>query len=215
MDVPAAAGAAKMGTGIAKAVPIVGNLVAAYVQLAGIAITEQALGTATGLAEVENKSRVAGAMSLLASTFSDSVDRGMQALGITELSAGRSVVLRFVARWAPFGAKVFGVAGAAIGAVCDLVAMGRNLIHGDGDLAASYGLSALGGALVVIALSSGGLPLLLVGALIYVFAQVLIAKLGDNKLDVWLKRCIWGKDASNRYLNVEQEMSALPSLAGV
>ncbi|GJH25387.1 T6SS effector BTH_I2691 family protein [Caballeronia novacaledonica] len=216
MDVPAAAGAAKVGTGIAKAVPIVGNLVAAYVQLAGIAITEQALGTATGLAEVENKSRVAGAMSLLASTFSDSVDRGMQALGITELQAGRSVFLRFVARWAPFGAKVFGVAGATIGAVCDLREMFLAL-KGNRGLAAAYGLSVIGGLMVAtaLALSTISLPILLVGALAYLIAQVVIAKLGDDKLDTWLKRCVWGKDESNRFSNFQQEMKELPSLSGV
>lgn len=90
------------------------------------------------------------------------------------------------------------------------------LTQGKVALGAAYGLSMLGGVSVAIALALGAeaLPLLLVGALIYLIAQVLIAKLSDNKLDSWLKRCVWGSDVSNRYSNSQQEMSEAPSLTG-
>ncbi|WP_250536701.1 T6SS effector BTH_I2691 family protein [Caballeronia sp. AZ10_KS36] len=213
-DIPAVAGAAKAGTAIARAVPIVGNIVAAYVQIAAIKATEEALGTAAGLAKLEVDARLMGGASLLMSTLSDSLDRLLKALGVSELQQGRGVVLRFFARWAPVGAKVLGVAGAVIGALCDIGAMIRTMLQGNAALGAAYGASALGGGLIAIALITGGLPLLLTGALIYLIAQIAITKLGDDKLDTWLKRCIWGNDAAVRYTDMKQEMSEWPLFPG-
>ncbi|WP_250475287.1 type VI secretion system tip protein TssI/VgrG [Caballeronia sp. GAFFF1] len=66
-DIPAVVGAAKAGTAIAKAVPIVGNIVAAYVQIESIRATGEALGTAAGLAKLEVNARLIGGASLLIS----------------------------------------------------------------------------------------------------------------------------------------------------
>ncbi|ACC76026.1 T6SS effector BTH_I2691 family protein [Paraburkholderia phymatum] len=212
VDIPTSAGNAAAKA--AKAFPVIGNLIAGYVQVATARSIFQSAKTTTGLAGVENWSRLLGSASLISSTAADSVKRMMEALAHSKLVAGRAAYLEeFAARLAPW-AKGFGIAGALIGAVWDGIEAYQAFEKGDENLFRAYFFSALAGVGIAAAIYFGSILLAIAAAVLYLFAQYRIAALGDDKLDTWLQRCIWGTDTANRYSSSGIEMTEFGSAAG-
>ena len=81
-------------------------------------------------------------------------------------------------------------------------------------MAGAYALSMLAGIGIAVAIWFGWVFLAIAAAVLYLFAQYKISALGDDKLDTWLQRCVWGKDTANRYSTSEMEMNEFRAATG-
>ena len=81
-------------------------------------------------------------------------------------------------------------------------------------MAWAFALSAIAGVGIALAIWLASVWLAVAAAVLYLFAQYKISALGDDKLDTWLQRCVWGKDTANRYSNSEIEMNEFRAATG-
>ncbi|MFM0139540.1 T6SS effector BTH_I2691 family protein, partial [Caballeronia grimmiae] len=212
IDIPAGTG--KAAARAAKAFPIIGNLVAGFAQIATATSVLGTLQACSGIAALENGCRFLGAAVLLASTVADSAARVALALKETPLGMGRAATLEFVEHWGVLGGRWLGIGGAVMGVIWDGYEAYDAYARGDGDLAFAFAVSVVAGVGIAFAIAFTSVWLAIAAAVMYMFAQFRIASLGDDKIDMWLKKSIWGRDKINRFGNMELELKELQSVTG-
>ena len=125
---------------------------------------------------------------------------------------GKTPLLRH--RWTParlfrLGGRLLGAAGGALIAFLDYQESKRYRQEGNTGLRTLYFLSATVGGVATIAAAFGSV---LFGGLLFLAAiliAVLIEMTKDNKIEMWLERCLWGKKVGERYPNAEEELKQL------
>jgi hypothetical protein len=145
-----------------------------------------------------------GLVGTLAETAGQMLDRttwGKTPLG-GKLNWTRASVLKFSGR-------VLGAAGGALIAFLDAKEGWCYLQERNTGLAFAYFLSAgLGAAATVLALA-GSVVLGGVLFLAAIFIAIFIEMSKDNKLEMWLERCVWGRKTTERYPTAEEELKQL------
>jgi hypothetical protein len=108
-----------------------------------------------------------------------------------------------------FTGRLLGAAGGALIAFLDYQEAGRYQSDEQAGIRRLYLASAAVGGLATIAALIGSI---LFGGLLFLAAiliAVLIEMTKDNKIEMWLERCLWGKKVGERYPNAEEELKQL------
>ena len=108
-----------------------------------------------------------------------------------------------------FGGRLVGLGGALVMAAFDVKQGLSNIREGNTSAGIAYFASAGLGAFAALCIFVGwtGIGLILVALLLAV--AVLIEYIKDNKVQEWLKRCVWGKLVGERYPTLDLEISEL------
>lgn len=195
--------------------------VMALIQVAGLS---KAIGDeekASGWEKSEKGWRMRAAGAALAATICDVTEKVLEKTPWGRTPLGRLLLMQPLANitWIGLAGRVFGGVAGAIVAVWDSVNAIEQIRQENYGLALLYGLSAgIGFFLAFAAVWALSGPFVILALFAFFALQVIIGLVVDNKLQEWLKRCVWGKFQSKRPENAFQtgreEMQELQQALG-
>lgn len=193
----------------------------ALIQVAGLS---KAIGDeekASGWEKSEKGWRMRAAGAALAATICDVTEKVLEKTPWGRTPLGRLLLMQPLANitWIGLAGRVFGGVAGAIVAVWDSVNAIEQIRQENYGLALLYGLSAgIGFFLAFAAVWALSGPFVILALFAFFALQVIIGLVVDNKLQEWLKRCVWGKFQSKRPENAFQtgreEMQELQQALG-
>lgn len=195
------------GEMIRGSVPFVFGVVAALLQYqAYLKLTEDDQ-KAMAQDKSEAKARLRAGVLALGGTITELMGTGLSKLAgvVPRFGVGLSTFGRVVS----FGGRAVGLGGALVMAFFDFKQAWTNKQEGNYGAGIAYLASGLFGVGAAVCLFIGwtGIGLILVALLLAV--AVLIEYIKDNKVQEWLKRCIWGKLVGERYATLDLELREL------
>ncbi|MGO4156940.1 hypothetical protein [Cupriavidus sp. YAF13] len=195
--------------------------VMALIQVAGLS---KAIGDeekASGWEKSEKGWRMRAAGAALAATICDVTEKVLEKTPWGRTPLGRLLRMQPFANitWIGLAGRVFGGGAAAIVAVWDSVNAIEQYRQDNYGLAVLYGLSAgIGFFLAFAAFWSLSGPFVILALIAFFALQVIIGMVVDNKLQEWLKRCVWGKFQGEKpdeaFKTGHQEMQELQQALG-
>ena len=132
--------------------------------------------------------------------------------GLTKLAAiapRLGAGLKWVGQLFSLGGRIVGLGGALIMAAWDAKQAVTNMNEGNRGAGIAYAVSAAVGLGVAGCLLVGWTGIGLILVLLLMAVAVLIEYIKDNKMQEWLKRCVWGKLTTERYPDAEVEIREL------
>ena len=203
---------ARVGGGMVKgSQPYIAGLLGAIFQYhAMVKLTEDAQ-KAMSQETTESRRRMYAGVAAFWGTVADITGQGLQKVSVFVPKVARGLGL--LGRGLSIVGRIAGIIGAGVVAYWDGKAGLSAAKEGRAGLAVLYFLSAgvgFGAASLMLYASffavawAGPVAWMLIGLLIAV--AVVIEFIKDNKLQEWLKRCLWGKGPDARYIDLKTEM---------
>ena len=196
-----------VGGAVRGSIPFIFGAVAALLQYQAYVKLSEDEGKAMAQDSTEAWARTKAGIVALGGTITEQLG---SALGkLVQFTPRLGVGLQFAGRFLSIAGRYAGLGGALVMAFFDFKQAFTNSSEGNYGGGIAYAMSGLVGIGAAICLLVGwtGIGLVLVALLLAI--AVIIEFIKDNKIQEWLKRCVWGNLKSERYPGLDQEMSQL------